>query len=66
MEGRKIANGTPLAQVPRMDIKAEVHKDPIKWAGIAAAGGLGLGFLGRYLRYRARVKKRALFVIESC
>jgi hypothetical protein len=49
-----------------MDIKAAVHKDPFKWAGLAAAGGLGLGFLGRYLRYRARMKKRPLFVIENC
>ncbi|HJW96505.1 MAG TPA: hypothetical protein VJ901_23040 [Thermoanaerobaculia bacterium] len=47
-------------------IKAAVHKDPIKWAGIAAASGLGLGFIGRYLRYRARVKKRPLYVIEAC
>ena len=44
-----------------------LRRDPMKWAGIAAAGGLGLGFLGRYLRYRARVRKRPqLFVIEGC
>ena len=46
-------------------IKIAMRRDPFKWAGIAAAGGLGLGFLGRYLRYRATVRKRPqLFVIE--
>jgi hypothetical protein len=49
------------------NIKVAVHRDPIKWAGIAAASGLGLGFLGRYLRYRAKVRKRPqLYVIEAC
>ena len=68
VEGRKIANGTPLAQVAHMEsMKTVVTRDPIKWAGIAAASGLGLGFIGRYLRYRARVKKRPqLYVIEGC
>ena len=43
-----------------------VHRDPIKWAGIAAAGSFALGLVGRYLRYRAKVRKRPqLFVIEA-
>ena len=49
------------------NIRDAMRRDPMKWAGIAAASGLGLGFLGRYLRYRARVRKRPqLFVIEGC
>jgi hypothetical protein len=46
---------------------SELHRDPMKWAAIAAAAGLGLGFIGRYLRYRAKVRKRPqLYVIEGC
>ena len=47
--------------------QSELHRDPVKWAAIAAAAGLGLGFIGRYLRYRAKVRKRPqLYVIEGC
>ena len=47
--------------------ESELHRDPMKWAAIAAAAGLGLGFIGRYLRYRAKVRKRPqLYVIEGC
>ena len=46
-------------------VQQELRRDPMKWAGVAAGGGLGLGLLGRYLRHRARARKRPrLFVIE--
>ena len=51
----------------KSDIQRELHRDPVKWAAIAAAAGLGLGFVGRYLRYRAKVRKRPqLYIIEGC
>ena len=49
------------------EVQDELHRDPMKWTAIAAAAGLSLGFVGRYLRYRARVRKRPqLYVIEGC
>ncbi len=49
-----------------MNLQNEMRSDPIKWGGIAAAAGFGLGLLGRYLRYRAKVKKRpAFYIIED-
>ena len=51
----------------KTDVQRQLHRDPVKWAAIAAAAGLGLGFLGRYLRYRAKVRKRPqLYIIEGC
>ena len=70
--GREVEAAALHPQVSKVDrLKSEVqgerHRDPIKWAAIAAAAGLGLGFMGRYLRYRAKVKKRPqLYVIEGC
>ncbi len=51
-----------------MNVQKQLRSDPLKWGGIAAAAGLGLGLLGRYLRYRAKVKKRPAFYIieETC
>jgi hypothetical protein len=60
---------SPVSKVARLksNVQGQLHRDPVKWAGIAAATGLGIGFLGRYLRYRAKVRKRPqLYVIEGC
>jgi len=56
---------TRKAQQVSIDAQAELRRDPVKWAGIAAAAGLALGLFGRYLRYRAKVKKQPLIVIEE-
>ena len=63
------ASFPPVSKVDRLkaDVQRQLHRDPVKWAAIAAAAGLSLGFLGRYLRYRAKVRKRPqLYIIEGC
>jgi hypothetical protein len=44
-----------------------LRANPVKWAGIAAGAGFGLGLIGRMIRYR--LKSRGLpevVVIDAC
>lgn len=44
-----------------------LRASPVKWAGIAAGAGFGLGLIGRLVRYR--MKSRGLpdvVVIDAC
>ena len=51
------------------EVSREMREHPMKWAAVAAAAGVGLGFAGRMLmRMRTRVQREmpSLVIIETC
>jgi hypothetical protein len=45
------------------NVRGKLRGNPARWAGIAAAAGLGAGLLGRLLRHRARRRRGPTIVI---
>ncbi|HEX7809842.1 MAG TPA: hypothetical protein VF608_13995 [Thermoanaerobaculia bacterium] len=51
------------------DLEASMRSSPMKWAGIAAGTGFGLGLIGRFVHWRNKSQRMmpSLVVIErSC
>jgi ElaB/YqjD/DUF883 family membrane-anchored ribosome-binding protein len=57
---------------PRMNAlsaraSSSLRSNPVKWAGIAAGAGVGIGLLGRYLRRRSQQRRvPAIVIVEAC
>lgn len=48
-------------------VRTSMARQPMKWAGIAAASGLAIGLAGRYLQWRSESREIAptLVIVES-
>ena len=47
-------------------VQTSMQINPMKWAGIAAGVGFGLGLIGRLLQGRTKRNQPDLIVIETC
>jgi len=64
----RVAVAALKPKVNALTLKAtgNLRSNPTKWAGIAAASGLGVGLLGRFLQHRAQNRRLpAIVIIEA-
>lgn len=52
------------------DVQTDMRTNPMKWAGIAAGTGVGLGLIGRIMHHRKYHSRRSavpqLIIVEAC
>jgi len=57
------------AEMELTSLRDDVRTNPIKWAGISAGAGMGIGLVSRWMHHRAKVNARRvpqIVIIESC
>jgi ElaB/YqjD/DUF883 family membrane-anchored ribosome-binding protein len=61
-----VAGLKPRVNALTMKANDNLRSDPTKWTGIAAAAGLGVGLIGRFLHHRAHHRRvPAVVIIEA-